>query len=78
MEALAAIQAAMGLVSTFGPMIPEVVNAVPTIEADAKKIAADVQSLNATSTISDLEGLLSAIPTGIITTVINESKTLKI
>jgi hypothetical protein len=73
---LTAITAALGLVSAFAPLVPEVVSAIPTIVSDAEKAAADVKSLDASASIADLENILKAVPADAVEKVITASKGL--
>ena len=78
MEFLTALKAAYSLVSLFGPMIPEVVAAVPTIAADSQKVVADLEKHDVTSSIADIEATVSAVPAGVVSQVLAASKSIKL
>ncbi len=78
MNFIQALQAAYSLVSVFGPMVPEVVEAIPTIAADAKKIVADLGKHDVGSSIADIEATVSAVPSDVVGKVLEASKGLKL
>ena len=78
MEFLQVLKEAYSLVAAFGPLVPEVVKAVPTIASDASKVVHDLGKHDVASSIADIEATVSAVPADVVSKVLQASKSIKL